>query len=312
MLNPERSDLPGASSSSLQAAAEIVEALMALPAVPSADWGDRAAACLTRVVRSGVVLALIAQIEETGRIASTEAVGIAAGHHGRERARGVTKGSPRLVRGPTGEEAALDALRARADKLVSIGWTPETLGGPSAAILGSTPGGRNWRNGPAGRLWGDLAPADLLVGLVPVGDYQRGRIAAIHIAPTGPSLPEPEDAAVLRAALPILARRACLAIGPIRSGPGQWLTGREQAVFDRLVIGRSVKQIAEELGRSTHTVHDHIKNLHRKLGARNRGELLARALGPAPDERSARLDRADSGSDAVGDRRLIHPLARSA
>ena len=50
-------------------------------------------------------------------------------------------------------------------------------------------------------------------------------------------------------------------------------------MLDLLVLGLSVRQIAEELGRSTHTVHDHVKSLHKKLNANSRGELVARALG---------------------------------
>lgn len=64
------------------------------------------------------------------------------------------------------------------------------------------------------------------------------------------------------------------------------MTDREQDVLERLILGRSVREIAEELGRSPHTVHDHVKSLHRKLDASSRGELVARALGHGPREKS--------------------------
>jgi len=79
--------------------------------------------------------------------------------------------------------------------------------------------------------------------------------------------------------MPRLARRAALALGLRRTSSGSWLTGREQQVLEQLTLGRSVREIAEDIGRSPHTVHDHVKSLHRKLSASSRGELVARALG---------------------------------
>ncbi|MBO6514537.1 MAG: helix-turn-helix transcriptional regulator [Phycisphaerales bacterium] len=58
-----------------------------------------------------------------------------------------------------------------------------------------------------------------------------------------------------------------------------WLTLREQTILDHLLEGKSVRVIAECIGRSPHTVHDHVKNLHRKLNASSRGQLIARSLG---------------------------------
>ncbi len=57
------------------------------------------------------------------------------------------------------------------------------------------------------------------------------------------------------------------------------LSPREGEVLRLLQQGMTVKQIARELQRSPHTVHDHVKSLHRKVGACNRGELLAKTFG---------------------------------
>jgi hypothetical protein len=46
-----------------------------------------------------------------------------------------------------------------------------------------------------------------------------------------------------------------------------------------LARGLSEKQVAAELGLSQHTVHDYVKELHRRLRVQSRGELLARYLG---------------------------------
>ena len=58
-----------------------------------------------------------------------------------------------------------------------------------------------------------------------------------------------------------------------------WLTLREQVILNHLIDGRSVREIAEIVDRSQHTVHDHVKNLHKKLDATSRGQLIARAMG---------------------------------
>ena len=50
-------------------------------------------------------------------------------------------------------------------------------------------------------------------------------------------------------------------------------------ILVELVSGASVREIAERIDRSPHTVHDHVKSLHRKLNASSRGELVSRYLG---------------------------------
>lgn len=75
-----------------------------------------------------------------------------------------------------------------------------------------------------------------------------------------------------------LSARASAALARV-DNPRAWLTDREQSVLELLIEGHSVRVIAEQLGRSTHTIHDHVKNLHRKIGASSRGELIALALG---------------------------------
>jgi len=54
------------------------------------------------------------------------------------------------------------------------------------------------------------------------------------------------------------------------------LTPRQAQVLAKLLAGASEKELAFELNVSPHTVHEHIKALHRAYGARSRGELFAR------------------------------------
>jgi DNA-binding CsgD family transcriptional regulator len=57
----------------------------------------------------------------------------------------------------------------------------------------------------------------------------------------------------------------------------------EQRIIAMLIAGASCSQIAKALERSEHTIHDHLKSLHKKLGVKRRGDLIARALGGTPD-----------------------------
>jgi len=61
------------------------------------------------------------------------------------------------------------------------------------------------------------------------------------------------------------------------SGPGDvTLTPRQREVLQLLLDGLGEKEIAAKLMISRHTVHNHIKALHRAYGVASRGELLAR------------------------------------
>ncbi len=86
------------------------------------------------------------------------------------------------------------------------------------------------------------------------------------------------DATLCDTLLSILATRAKHAL-PSASGAIRWLTRREAEVMDQLVLGYSIREIADILKLSHHTVQDHVKHLHTKLEANNRGEVVARALG---------------------------------
>ena len=57
---------------------------------------------------------------------------------------------------------------------------------------------------------------------------------------------------------------------------GPRLTARQRQVVDGLAAGASEKELAFQLGVSTHTLHDDVKAIHRAYGVRSRGELLAR------------------------------------
>jgi DNA-binding CsgD family transcriptional regulator len=68
------------------------------------------------------------------------------------------------------------------------------------------------------------------------------------------------------------------------------LSPRQREVLELLCRGASEKEIAAALELSIHTVHDHVKALHRAYEARSRGELMALAMG-----RRARVRLASDG-----------------
>lgn len=155
---------------------------------------------------------------------------------------------------------------------------------PVAVPLRDTPGGDRWAFTTLGRRWATQGCAELVVGgaLLPASTAQRSPlIVVIELGVQNSDEPAGvKDAAVVQSVLPLLVARAQMAyINAGSDTAAETLTVREHEVLELLAMGRTVKQIAETLSRSPHTVHDHVKSLHRKLGASSRGELVARALG---------------------------------
>jgi DNA-binding CsgD family transcriptional regulator len=54
------------------------------------------------------------------------------------------------------------------------------------------------------------------------------------------------------------------------------LTRRQRDVLGRILLGRSMTQLAHGLGISEHTVHDHRKAIYQRMGVSSRSELAAR------------------------------------
>jgi len=77
------------------------------------------------------------------------------------------------------------------------------------------------------------------------------------------------------------------------------LTPRERDVLRLLVLGDGAKEVAWRLGLSAHTVAGYVKALHRRLGVRSRGELLARFIGRGVIEAlGGTLDEGDGAPSA--------------
>lgn len=56
------------------------------------------------------------------------------------------------------------------------------------------------------------------------------------------------------------------------------LTNREREVFELLIVNRTTKDIAKELGISEKTVRNHISNVMQKLGVNGRASAVVELL----------------------------------
>jgi DNA-binding CsgD family transcriptional regulator len=235
---------------------ELVERVCALPAVPTGDWCQRAAAETLPLAGDGPVLVGLARYDAAGEAVDLEDAG-AASRNG----------------------ASTVTLRSLLEPSAG-GWNL-----PESRTVDEVDSGRILRVVDVAQLpsvsrdrWSPFRVEKLLVASDALSAGTPRRRLTVILSADGeiPNLPS-----VLAAVAPSLLRRATLAFGAAHGssrGPAR-LTAREVEVLDRLLLGLSIKKIAEDLGRSPHTVHDHVKSLHAKLGASSRGELVARALG---------------------------------
>lgn len=267
----------------LERVCEVTELLGELPAVATLDWCDRAADALLAIGNLSAALVMISRVDEMGRVTGHEAVGTATSRVDRAhlpvRAQAVRSSEV------ADDEGLRDRLRSKAERLGALGWVPGPAGLSrlTVGVVSSLPGGRSWAMGALGRLWAGHTAVDPIVGMSPLGGVEAGRVLTVMLGKQSGAWTDGAELLILKAVLHVLVRRALLAIGPARSSASNWLTAREQAILERLILGRSVREIAGELDRSPHTVHDHVKSLHRKLNANSRGELIARALGHLAD-----------------------------
>lgn len=67
------------------------------------------------------------------------------------------------------------------------------------------------------------------------------------------------------------------AVAEALNGPTRQLSRQLRRTLALLVDGDSEKQIARRMHLSPHTVHDYVKELHKRFGVSSRGELLAAA-----------------------------------
>ncbi len=239
-------------SRNVEVAMEVAQAINALPAVATLSWAERAAASLLPLRPDALIAVSIGEVDEDGNLVRVEATGSA-----------VEIGADRL-----------DNFKRRFDGGGGLGWRAERLG------VGANVKQRNVDASPGSEAWRRMGVTQLLTGTVPLVDRTPSRVLVVELGLRAEDRPFTDgEMVLLRATLTPVARKAVMAFGSNADSPSHPLTAREQEVLEHLTLGKSVKQIAMDLQRSPHTVHDHVKSLHRKLHASSRGELIARALG---------------------------------
>jgi DNA-binding CsgD family transcriptional regulator len=279
------------------ATAHVIEAVANLPGVATLDFADRAAAAMTRLTHPSSAAVMIGTLDQRGFITSIETTGAALSVGGQDDAQ--VRAEIAYIR-PAGASASSRGLEVLRNSYRLGDWIGWSVGAGksenmffSAQQLGllkraESPVWQRWHGQmPTGGLQGHGAAGgwlDVFAGIAPVPSSEESinsrRVVLAEIA-VGPGSPMDATRAnvVLDACMPLLSSRILRAIGATPTVKSDWLTPREEMVLWHLLSGKKVPEIAKALDRSVYTVHDHVKSLHRKLGANNRGQLVARALG---------------------------------
>lgn len=179
--------------------------------------------------------------------------------------------------------AALSAMLADGFRLVLLraaATRPEAVNDPPGILQVSPDGAVTALTAPA-RIWLDQAGSQLTTAANVtaaavrqnphwVGAHTRlaatnGRLLSLHAAST-----VSDDGTVAVVVAP--ARPAD--VGDLIIDAYN-LTARQRDVLGRLLLGRSMRQIAAELGISEHTANDHRKAIYQRTGVSSRGELAA-------------------------------------
>ncbi len=255
-------------------ATRLMEAVCQLPGVAVLDWCDRASSALTRMHSPAAAFVAVAQMDPRGLVRYVENTG--ASWCG-QTADGMPA-SPQAPAAPISVQRIRDSLYAGE----ALGWEPKptTPGEPWITVLKPVAAISRRQATGINRRWDDLTGTVLLLGAVQLSAALPDRMLVCELALVGcPAEDLARHQVVLQIALPMIASRYLNAIGPTPADKHSWLTPREEMILWKLVSGKKVPVIAAELHRSIYTIHDHVKSLHRKLGANNRGQLVSRALG---------------------------------
>lgn len=253
----------------VESALRIGQAEVQLPAVPTPDWLDRAARLIAPIAAPcfGIVGLVTGN---RGRVPMFDAVGVGSStshssfSSGRVHARAM---SSRVAIEDLREQVAA----ARVVELRTVKDRSDWIG-PLHELMVA-----DWTATSFGRAFLDQGLGHVLAGVTHLGGSESGGQRLMVLLASGYESDDEIVRTLLSVSLRALNERAVMALGT--SGTTKWLTERENQVLELLTDGKSVREIAEELGRSPHTVHDHVKALHRKMNASSRGELVALALG---------------------------------
>ncbi|MBS0190950.1 MAG: LuxR C-terminal-related transcriptional regulator [Phycisphaerales bacterium] len=240
---------------------EAVERAGRLPAIPTHDWCEQAAHVVSGALlpegKPGLVIVGVGRAGPGPLVDST----------------GVCVQSQRQ---------GAELVRAECAGVASLPVASPTSEHPLQVHVGNAVAGlAQWRSSTLARWMTSRGMSAFLIGAGLLADAAPDRVMwFLGAAEEGTAYIG--DTMFVMVLLLAILRRARLALGNVGSNEAEWISPREQEILGQLVLGKSVRQIAEESGRSPHTVHDHVKSLHKKLDATSRGELIARTLGHVP------------------------------
>ncbi|MDF1808903.1 MAG: helix-turn-helix transcriptional regulator [Phycisphaerales bacterium] len=243
--------------------------ICSLPSIPTQDWASLTAEAIATTSLNTIVGILISRIDpETGLLTTMSS--------------GVSQNSDSQFGNMSAESIH---FQDKLDRLKSHGLNLPPHSTSLGLISPISKLNENARNSPLGSIFSSLSFTNPTVMLIPINkehpDLFLICLCAMNPNHTPEGSSESESDTIVNTLshfYDIIAEKARIALEHV-TNPKVWLTDREHEILDQLILGLSVRQIAENLNRSTHTVHDHVKNLHKKLHASSRGELIAKSLG---------------------------------
>lgn len=250
-------------------AISIGESLSTLPGVPTLDWADRAARVLSHISGASASGVCCVSVDVSGGIERVDMVGASIAE--RAGAIGEEPGTRReaVIRSALYNAASWGIRLPIADAPDAFPIERVLAGMPLAGLVSAL---------------GASHPDEVIVSFAVVASaeerHDSGPWVLVGISSEDPArIESPMECALLAAGVESIAARARHSIGAGPLKDSEWISPREQEVLELLLAGSSTREIAQSFGRSWHTIHDHVKALHRKTGASTRGELIARWFG---------------------------------
>lgn len=272
----------------------------ALDSIPTQSWVQQCASALCSIHSRAGVASLVCNYDRLDDRLSVYSSGACLAETG---------GRDELAR------SAL-SLQDRCERFTKLGLQLPDHSVQSGLIAPLQALSPNWAQSPIARVITGVQLNFPILHVVPIKQTDNATLCLINIYAFAidPQGTAPAEALALIDAIHAPLRiRATAALAEVNN-PRAWLTDREQHVLELLIEGQSVRSIADQLGRSSHTVHDHVKNLHKKIGASSRGELIAKAIGHTADERRVHypspMAHAFPGDQQLSELKPERPVAR--
>ena len=263
-------------------AIETTAHLCGLPAIPTHDWIPLATQALSKIspgTKTGVILG---HIDEQQSSLSSISASVSGTHS---------------ASNDDNQQAYI--IQDKLDRMKTLGFDLPQQATQRGLIAPLSLLHPKWKQTIIGELFVNhtqnrhqaTIPRSPVISLIPINDQHPGLVLICifsaptertdlnHLGQSGGNVQGTDEFVQLIAALmPLLSMKSNMALSNVLD-PKAWLTDREHEILHGLIEGKSVRAIADTLGRSSHTVHDHVKNLHKKLRASSRGELISKALG---------------------------------